>query len=281
MNTTNKTTHKFAMLALSAFLITACSSTPKIPSEVVEVRAKLTRLQSDAQLASRAPVALKEAEAAVREAEKVPKDKSLAKHLVWVADHKIEIASAQAKTRLLEDQRKDLSEDRESSRLDARTREADLARSDAERAKQDAELARKQAEDLQRQIAELNAKETDRGLVITLGDLLFETGKAELKGGTASNLSKLSAFLTSYPDRTVVIEGHTDSVGSDDYNMSLSQRRANSVQQFLLAQGIAPNRINASGKGENFPVASNDSNSGRQMNRRVEVIIANPVTVKQ
>jgi outer membrane protein OmpA-like peptidoglycan-associated protein len=245
------------------------------------VRNKLMRLQADPQLASRAPVALKDAEEAVQAAETLPKDKTLAHHLVWVADHKIDIASAQAQTRLLEDQRKGLSESRETARLDSRTREADIAHGEADRAKQDAEWARQQAEDLQRQIAELNAKATDRGLVVTLGDLLFETNKSELKGGAASNLSKLSAFLTKYPDRTVAIEGHTDSIGSDEYNLNLSQRRANSVQQFLLAQGIAANRLSASGKGENFPVASNDSASGRQMNRRVEVIIANVLAVKQ
>lgn len=287
MNTFNRTTKKIAMVTLSAFLFTACSSSPKTPSEVTEVRNKLMRLQADSQLASRAPVALKAAEEAVQAAEKVPKDKTLAHHLVWVADHKIDIASAQAQTRLLEDQRKGLSEARETARLDSRTLEADIARGDAnaarseaDRLKQEADLARQQADDLQRQIAELNAKATDRGLVVTLGDLLFETGKAELKGGAASNLSKLSAFLNKYPDRTVIIEGHTDSVGSDDSNQSLSQRRANSVQQFLLAQGIASNRLSAAGKGENFPVASNDSNSGRQMNRRVEVIIANVLTAK-
>lgn len=280
MNSLHKTTQQFAMLALSAFLLTACSSTPKTPSEVTDVRNKLMRLQADPQLASRAPVALKDAEEAVQAAEKVPKDKSLAHHLVWVADHKIDIASAQAQTRLLEDQRKGLTEARETARLDSRTLEADIARGDANAARSEADLARQQADDLQRQIAELNAKETDRGLVVTLGDLLFETGKSELKGGAASNLSKLSAFLTQYPDRTVIIEGHTDNVGSDDYNVNLSQRRANSVQQFLLAQGIASNRLSSSGKGENFPVASNDSSSGRQMNRRVEVIIANQLTAK-
>jgi len=278
MKNFNRTTQKIALVAFSAFLFTACSSSPKIPSDVVDVRNKLMRLQADPQLASRAPVSLKEAEAAVQAAETVPKDKTLANHLVWVANQKIDIATAQAETRLLEDQRKDLTEDRANARLDSRTREADLARTDAERAKQEADLARQQAEDLQRQISELNAKATDRGLVVTIGDLLFETGKAELKGGAASNLNKLSAFLNKYPDRTVTIEGHTDSVGSDDYNLNLSQRRANSVQQFLLNQGIASSRLSASGKGENFPVASNESSSGRQMNRRVEVIIANVST---
>jgi len=281
MNKLHNISKSIGMVVLSAVLLSACATTSKTPAEVAAVRSKLSTLQSNPQLASRAPVAIKEAELAVQAAEKVPKDKSYLNHLVWVADHKIDIASAQAQARYLEDQRKDLLESREKARLDSRTLEADLAKSEAERAKGDAEYARKQAEELQRQIAELNAKATERGLVVTLGDLLFETGKSDLKEGAVVNLAKLSAFLTQYPDRTVAIEGHTDSVGSDDYNLSLSQRRASSVQQFLIGQGIAANRMTAVGKGENFPVASNDSASGRQMNRRVEVIIANTKTVAQ
>jgi outer membrane protein OmpA-like peptidoglycan-associated protein len=268
-------------------LLSACATTSKTPAEVAAVRSKLSTLQSDPQLASRAPVAIKEAELAVQAAEKVPKDKPTLNHLVWVADHKIDIAAAQAQARYLEDQRKDLLESREKARLDSRTLEADLAhneadraKTDAERAKADADQARKQAEELQRQIAELNAKTTERGLVVTLGDLLFETGKSDLKEGAIANLGKLSAFLTQYPDRTIAIEGHTDSVGGDDYNLSLSQRRASAVQQFLIGQGIAANRMTTLGKGKNSPVASNDSASGRQMNRRVEVIIANAKTAQ-
>lgn len=281
MNSSYNLVKSLGMVALSAVLLSACATTSKPPAEVTAVRSKLSTLQSDPQLASRAPVALKEAELAVQAAEKVPKDKTYLNHLVWVADHKIDIATAQAQARYLEDQRKELTEAREKARLDSRTLEADLAKNEAERAKGDADYARKQAEELQRQIAELNAKATERGLVVTLGDLLFETGKSDLKEGAVVNLAKLSAFLTQYPDRTVAIEGHTDSVGSDDYNLSLSQRRASSVQQFLIGQGIAANRMTAVGKGENFPVASNDSASGRQMNRRVEVIIANTKTVAQ
>ena len=280
MKNSNHVFKNLSVFVLSAVLMSACATSSKTPSEVVEVRNKLQRLQSDQQLASRAPVSLREAEDAVRAAEKVPKDKAELNHLVWVADRKIDIAAAQGQARYLEDQRKTLAEDREKSRLDARTQEADAAKLDANAAKQDAEAARKQAEDLQRQIAELNAKATDRGLVVTLGDVLFETGKADLKGGAAVNLAKLSAFLNQHPDRTVTIEGHTDSVGSEEFNQGLSQRRANSVQQFLISQGIAANRLTAVGKGENFPVAGNDDNAGRQMNRRVEVVIANSVTAK-
>jgi len=280
MKNSNHVFKNLSVFVLSAVLMSACATSSKTPSEVVDVRNKLQRLQSDQQLASRAPVSLREAEEAVRAAEKVPKDKAELSHLVWVADRKIDIAAAQGQARYLEDQRKTLAEDREKSRLNARTQEADAAKLDANAAKQDAEAARKQAEDLQRQIAELNAKATDRGLVVTLGDVLFETGKADLKGGAAVNLAKLSAFLNQHPDRTVTIEGHTDSVGSEEFNQGLSQRRANSVQQFLISQGIAANRLTAVGKGENFPVAGNDDNAGRQMNRRVEVVIANSVTAK-
>ena len=255
-------------LCLSSVMLVGCATSTSPPSNVVELRNKLTRLQENLQVSSRAPVAVKEAESAVVAAEALPKNKVLANHAVWIADHKIDIASEQGQTRYLEDQRKNLSEARETARLDSRTQEADRAHADAD-------MARRQADDLQRQIAELNAKTTERGLVVTLGDLLFETDKSELKAGAFNNLSKLSAFLTQYPDRTLAIEGHTDSVGNDDYNQSLSERRANAVKSFLVSQGISSNRINTLGKGENFPVASNDSSSGRQLNRRVEVIIAN------
>src|SRR5579863_204135 len=128
-----------------------------------------------------------------------------------MADRKVEIARAQAETSLAEDQRTALSANRETSRLDARTREADAAHVAAANSEQ-------QAAELQRQIDALQAKPTDRGLIVTLGDVLFETGRADLKAGAAGNLSKLVAFLTKYPERVVAVEGNTDSVGSEDYN---------------------------------------------------------------
>lgn len=272
---------KLSMVAAVALLLTACASTPKAPEGSVAVRNKLSQLQSDPQLSSRAPVAINDAEQAVRSAEKPTKDKALSKHLVWVADRKVETAIAQAQARLAEDQFKSIGEQSATARLESRTAEADQARTEAELAKQQADLAKQKAEELQRQITELNelnAKATDRGLVVTLGDVLFETGRAELKNNSINNLSKLSAFLTKYEDRSVIIEGHTDSTGAEDYNFGLSQRRADAVKSFLLNQGVAANRIVTTGKGEGSPVAGNESAGGRQMNRRVEVIITNPET---
>lgn len=247
---------------LASLIVAGCSSTPKAPDGSSEVRAKLTQLQSNSELATRAPVAIKAAEEAVRLAEepRKTKDSEYAKHLVYLADRKVDTAAALAQARLLEDKRKEISGQATAAQLASRTQEAEA---------------------LRRQLAELNAKQTDRGLVITLGDVLFETGKADLRGAATANLNKLSTVLSQQPNSSLVIEGHTDSVGSDSFNQVLSQNRADSVKAFLLNQGIASNRITAVGKGESTPVASNDSSSGRQLNRRVEIIIATPGQVVQ
>jgi outer membrane protein OmpA-like peptidoglycan-associated protein len=176
----------------------------------------------------------------------------------------------------------------DSARSAAETARADAARardeataSQAEVAASRAEVAASRAErlELERQIAELNARETDRGLVVTLGDLLFATGRSDLMGAAAPNLNKLAAFLDEYKDRTVLIEGHTDSVGSRESNQLLSQRRAESVRSYLVDRGVAANRLTTSGLGQGSPVASNDTATGRQQNRRVEVIISNTARV--
>lgn len=237
----------------STMLLAACAG-PKVPDEAVQVRNKLSQLQSDPNLASLAPVAIKEAEAAVQRAESPAGDKELSKHNIYLADRKVDTARALAEARYLEDQRKELGDRATAAQLDARTQEAEA---------------------LRRQIADLNAKQTERGLIVTLGDVLFETGKADLKSNAHTNLAKLVAFLNQQPERALVIEGHTDSVGSESYNQELSQRRADSVKAFLIGQGVPANRITAVGKGESSPVASNDSSSGRQLNRRVEIVIAN------
>jgi outer membrane protein OmpA-like peptidoglycan-associated protein len=273
---------KFLLVTtMASLMLVGCAQT-QAPEGSANVRNKLTRLQANQELASRAPVAIKEAEVAVRAAEVPEKDKAVAQHRVLVADRKVDIAAARAQTRLYEDQRVGLSKDSESARLDSRTREADrahldanLAREDASLARADADAERLKAEELKRQLDELNAKETERGIVITLGDVLFATGRAELGGGAPERLGKLAVFLGEYPDRNIAIEGHTDSVGSEASNFSLSQRRAATVQAYLANQGVASNRMRTSGMGEGSPVASNDSATGRQQNRRVEVIIEN------
>jgi outer membrane protein OmpA-like peptidoglycan-associated protein len=288
-----------ATAVASILLTTACSTAPVKPDGAADARVRLTQLQSDPNLASRAPVEIKDADAAVRAAEQPELNKELAEHRVYMADRKVDTAKALAETRFAEDQRVVLTAQRDRARLDARTQEADAAkgqaataraegaeqkaaadqaRIDASSAQRAAANSEQQATELQRQIDVLQAKPTDRGLVLTLGDVLFTTGRADLKAGATDNLNKLVAFLDKYPDRSIAIQGYTDSVGSEDYNQGLSERRADSVKSYLTGQGIGSTRITASGKGRSDPVADNDSAAGRQQNRRVEVIISNPPT---
>ena len=203
-------------------------------------------------------MAIREADTAVRVAEQPQADEELGAYRVYLADGKVEIARAEAETSLAEDQRVVLSVQRESARLDARTREADAARgqvataraegaeqrvaadqarSEADVAQLDAANSQQQAVELQRQIDVLQATRTDRGLLLTLGDVRSRAGEPICRSGAASNLNKLVAFLNEYPDRTVAIEGYTDSL--EDYNNpGLSARRADSVRSYLAGQGI-------------------------------------------
>jgi len=255
---------------VASVLLAACATAPVQPAGSAEARNKLMQLQSDQTLAGRAPLAIKDADVAVSLAEQPQADLQLAAHRVYIADRKIDIARAQAETKLAEDQRAELSTQRDDARLDARTQEADIAH---------AAVAASQAQsvELQRQLDELHAQVTERGIVLTLGDVLFATGRADLKPEATNNLLALVNFLNSYPNRTAAIEGYTDNVGSDAANQLLSERRAESVRSYLTGKGIGAARLAASGKGEMQPVADNESVTGRERNRRVEVIINEPV----
>jgi outer membrane protein OmpA-like peptidoglycan-associated protein len=281
----NFTNYPFARtligVAVAASVFIGCASTPQKPIGSEQVRAKLTALQGEPALANRAPVAIKDAEVAVREAEIPQKDLVLAAHRVYIADRKVDTARALAETRSAEEARTALNEQSEKARLDSRTREADVAKSDAVVARADSaaqKLAANESEqdaaELRRQLEILQAKPTDRGLVLTLGDTLFATGRSELKSGAAANLDRVTAFMNEYPKRTAAIEGFTDSMGSEEMNQSLSQRRADAVKSYLVGQGVGSARLSSSGRGENAPVADNESAAGRQQNRRVEVVIS-------
>lgn len=268
-------------LVLSSVLLSACAVSPTSPDGSEAVRARLTALQQDPDMVAHARVALREAEAAVQLAEQ-PLDSDqaeLADYRIYMAARRLDIARAKAEAGLLEAQREQLGEQRDAARLAARTREADRAQAAAESARSSqaeaAALSASEAAEMQRQIDQLEAEATDRGLVLTLGDVLFATGSAEIQGQTNPNLEKLVDFLKQYQDRQVLIEGHTDNVGSASFNQTLSRQRAESVKQYLTGRGIDSGRLSVSGFGFERPIASNDNATGRQQNRRVEVIIQN------
>jgi outer membrane protein OmpA-like peptidoglycan-associated protein len=266
--TSQRTTASFAGMVAATLLLAACAGTPETPSGAVQARQELTKLQSDPALGSLAPDAIRDAEIAVSAAENPDRAADITAHRVYIAQRKVQIARALAEARLAENQRAAIVAERDKAQLEARTAEADAARMAAVGAQQ-------KAAELQREIDAMHAEATDRGLVLTLGDVLFETGKADLKSGTVADLTQLVTFLNKYPERTVTIEGHTDSVGSEDFNLGLSQRRADSVRSYLVRQGIDGSRVTTKGMGESVPVAANESAGGRQQNRRVEVIVSN------
>jgi outer membrane protein OmpA-like peptidoglycan-associated protein len=137
-----------------------------------------------------------------------------------------------------------------------------------------AESAEARAADLQRQLADLEAQKTERGRVVTLGDVLFEFNRADVKPAAQVQLGKLADFLRQYPERRVLIEGYTDNVGSAAYNDQLSAKRAESIRTQLVLLGASADRIGSAGYGKDYPVASNTTDTNRALNRRVEVIIS-------
>ena len=120
----------------------------------------------------------------------------------------------------------------------------------------------------------LETKESARGLIVNMSDVLFDFGQFTLKPGAKEKLAKISGILISHPGLTLEVDGHTDSVGSDAMNVKLSEQRADTVRAYLVSQGVAPDTITAHGFGKDQPVATNDTASGRQLNRRVEIVVA-------
>jgi outer membrane protein OmpA-like peptidoglycan-associated protein len=163
----------------------------------------------------------------------------------------------------------------EATRAAKAKQEAEQAQMAAKAEAEKAARAKAEADQLMKELANLKAQQTERGIVLTIGDVLFATGKADLSPDANKSVATLAGFLKKYPNRSVLIEGHTDSVGKDDYNLALSQKRADSVKARLVGDGIEAGRITTVGYGKKFPVASNDTKAGKAQNRRVDVVVLN------
>jgi len=248
------------------------------PTSLDRAQFSLQQAQQDPQVVRYAPAQLSEAQAAMTQAERAwdkDGDRQETSHLAYVTEQKAGVAIATARQKAAEDEAQRLYAQRESIRLGARTREAELARDQAEAATDRAVAATVRAQALEQELTALKAEDTERGLVMTLQEgVLFEYNRVELKPGAMRNLEPLVTFLREHADRTLLIEGYTDSTGSDTYNLELSQRRAEAVRNFLVSSGISADRVMARGYGESYPVTTNTTEAGRQQNRRVEIVIA-------
>jgi outer membrane protein OmpA-like peptidoglycan-associated protein len=288
-----------AALAAAGVLLAGCAGAPVANNASLDdARATYRSVSADPQVQLRAPVELALAERALAKAETLWRDhapEDLVAHQAYLALQRARIALNTAQYRKAESAVATSGEQRNRVLLRAREQEAESAKSQARAA----ELARAEAElraeqlartnppraakpadlgselaRLKAQIRDLKAEQTERGWVLTLrSDVLFDSGSATLKPGARRAVDNLARFMDRYPEREIAIEGFTDSVGAHEANRRLSESRAAAVKKALVARGIEPSRIDARGYGPAFPVASNETPTGRQLNRRVEIVI--------
>lgn len=299
-------------LALALIALGACSSMPERNAALDQARARLdaARMQPAvtthaAEELARATVAVNAAEQARQRGDKLGE----IDHLAYLASQRVTLAQEAATARAAQAVTASAAGERDRMRLELRTREADLAQRQLAAAQQSnavttqnlanaqqgsaaksvqlaqadaaaqadkARLAQRDAQlgELMTQLKDLNARQTERGVVVTLGDLLFDTGRSQLKGDGGQTMMKLADFLKRNPRRTAAIEGYTDSVGTYVANQDLAVQRAASVKNMLLQMGVASERLTTQAFGEERPVADNNTAAGRQMNRRVEVVFS-------
>lgn len=239
------------VLAMTIGLV-ACSSQPN--QNLEQARSQYSQLQADARSNQLAALETEDAGNMLEKANQAylnDANKEKVDQLSYLTKRRIELAE---------------------QTIALRTAEQEIEKASAKRAEARLESREQQILKLQQ---DLQAKQTERGTLVTFGDVLFDLNKAELKPAGMSGVQELADFLNENPERKVAVEGYTDSTGSDSYNQQLSERRAESVQRALSRAGVDMQRIQTVGYGEQYPVASNDSTSGRAMNRRVEVTISN------
>lgn len=263
---------KTGVMGLCALAVVSCSTTPDRHSGVEQARAEYDQLAAQAYVQQYAAKELDDAQQAVAQAEEswqTDKDDELTSHYVYVAERRIAIAEEAAEQGRAEKEISNAETERQQVLL--AIREAEVNRAQNRNRELEQTLA-----DLESEMETIKTKETDEGIVLTLQDILFNTSESDLKPGASATLDKVASFLNNYERRQLEIKGYTDSTGPEEYNQSLSERRAQSVEEALVIRGVDPGRIDTTGYGERYPVAPNDSAVGRQQNRRVEILIANP-----
>jgi len=261
---------KATIVGAVAAAIAACASAPQRSEQVEQARTEIQTLSQDPLAQQSAGKDLEAARKALQDAEQALRDKkppAIVDHSAYLARRHAEAGEARVSEAHSRQEVARAQEDRNKILMESRTREAENARSQT--AATQAQLA-----NAQQQLADLQAKQTDRGIVVTLGDVLFDTGQATLKPGADLAINRLATYLSSNPHTKVLIEGHTDSRGSDAYNEALSERRAHAVATALQSRGIPADQVQIAGRGKGYPVASNDTPEGRQQNRRVEIVFS-------
>jgi len=266
----NKRYTTLGMAVSVSILVAGCASTPQNNQMVDEAKAAYEEIRTDPNIARSGDRQLRSARDQLARAESLVKDGASTaeiEHAAYLASRHAQIASEQGERAELQEQITSAEERRKELQLQMRS-------SEAQTAQQEAQTAQQEAAELRRQMEAMQAEQTDRGMVLTLGDVLFDLNQAELKSAGEATVGRLADFMAEYEDRRVRVEGYTDSTGEESYNQSLSKRRAEAVQDALTDRGVDRSRIEVQGFGEQYPVATNDTAGGRQQNRRVEIVIS-------
>ena len=290
-------TRDLLVLAAVGAVLAGCASTPRQSPELTRAHEAVETLSSRPRAMEAAEPDLKAARAELNRADAAlhngkPMDE--VDHLAYLSlrhaqagEARVDAASAQAEVAQANEQRQQLMLDAQKRKATTAQEQAQSAQQQAQDAQQqmqaaqsDAEQARGQAQAAQQQLKqmqteELGAKKTDQGMVVTLSNVLFSTGKATLQPGANMQLERLADYLKSHPKERVLIEGNTDSTGSAATNQELSGARAQAVAQALQLRGVEPSQFRTIGLGEAYPVAGNDNSAGRQQNRRVDIVFSN------
>jgi outer membrane protein OmpA-like peptidoglycan-associated protein len=251
-----------------ALMLAGCASTPQPNAALESARTVVQAAEADPNVHKYAALDLEAAKKQldIAEAASMHHEDAAIAQPAYLAAQTARLAQAHAAAKADDARVAAGQAERDRIQLAARTRDVNTALGQRDEAADHAAA-------LQAEVDQLKATPTPRGLVLTLGDVLFDTGKAQLNPGAARKLDQLAQFLADHPERRVQIDGFTDSVGTDSYNQDLSQRRADAVKSALVTRGIDPTRIESQGYGKGFPVADNADSGGRQLNRRVEVVI--------
>ena len=304
-------TSNLLVVAAVGALLAGCAATPRRSPELARARNAVETLSSRPQLADTAQPDLKAARADLSRAESAlqngrPLDE--VNQLAYLALRHAQAGEARVDAARAQAQVAQATEERQRLLLEAQKRQAlaaqqnaqnaqqqaqsaqqqvQAARNEAQQARTQAQLAQQQAQDAKQQLAsqrqqfkqlqseQLGAHQTDQGMVVTLSNVLFSTGKSTLQAGAHLQLDRLATYLKDHPKEKVMIEGSTDSTGSADYNQKLSGARAQAVAQALQLRGVQESQLQTIGLGEAYPVASNDTSAGRQQNRRVDIVFSN------
>lgn len=250
--------------------LTACSSAPAPNASLQSAADSYARASNNPSVVANAPLELQSAQQSLTQAQaewRKGADQRKVDHVSFIANGQTQIA---VETAALKQSQQAVGSARAQSAevlLGAQTARTQQAQNRAD-------VLQQQTDELRQQ---LNAKQTERGMVLTLGsDILFDTGKSDLKSGAYPTLAKVAAFLRQNPDRSLQVQGFTDSTGGAAFNQTLSQARADSVRAAITQNSIDFSRVQAQGMGDSGPVATNESAAGRQLNRRVELVFSNP-----